>query len=94
MFQLVCDPSGVVVETTIKELVPALVNWGKELDHLLQVLLSHALGSAQRCQPLSGVEGSIESHLRALGERAVQHRCSSTLTDGVVFIFTQQQESY
>lgn len=47
MFQLVCDPSGVVVETTIKELVPALVNWGKELDHLLQVLLSHALGSAQ-----------------------------------------------
>lgn len=23
----------------------------------------------QRCQPLSGVEGSIESHLRALGER-------------------------
>uniref|UniRef100_A0A3Q7FA41 LisH domain-containing protein n=1 Tax=Solanum lycopersicum TaxID=4081 RepID=A0A3Q7FA41_SOLLC len=69
MFQLVCDPSGVVVETTIKELVPALVNWGKELDHLLQVLLSHALGSAQRCQPLSGVEGSIESHLRALGER-------------------------
>ncbi|XP_049384303.1 uncharacterized protein LOC125848482 [Solanum stenotomum] len=69
MFQLVCDPSGVVVETTIKELVPALVNWGKELDHLLQVLLSHTLGSAQRCQPLSGVEGSIESHLRALGER-------------------------
>lgn len=69
MFQLVCDPSGVVVETTIKELVPALVNWGKELDHLLQVLLSHALGSAQRCQPLSGVEGSVESHLRALGER-------------------------
>lgn len=69
MFQLVCDPSGVVVETTIKKLVPALVNWGKELDHLLQVLLSHALGSAQRCQPLSGVEGSIESHLRALGER-------------------------
>ncbi|KAG5623644.1 hypothetical protein H5410_008862 [Solanum commersonii] len=69
MFQLVCDPSGVVVETTIKELVPPLVHWGKELDHLLQVLLSHALSSAQRCQPLSGVEGSIESHLRALGER-------------------------
>ncbi|KAK4367959.1 hypothetical protein RND71_011751 [Anisodus tanguticus] len=69
MFQLVCDPSGVVVDTTIKELVPALVNWGKELDHLLQILLTHALGSAQRCQPLSGVEGSIESHLRALGER-------------------------
>ncbi|XP_070051273.1 uncharacterized protein [Nicotiana tomentosiformis] len=69
MFQLACDPSGVVVDTTIKEVVPALVNWGKELDHLLQVLLSHALGSGQRCQPLSGVEGSVESHLRALGER-------------------------
>lgn len=24
---------------------------------------------SQRCQPLSGVEGSVESHLRALGER-------------------------
>nr|XP_016502891.1 PREDICTED: lisH domain and HEAT repeat-containing protein KIAA1468-like isoform X1 [Nicotiana tabacum] len=69
MFQLACDPSGVVVDTTIKEVVPALVNWGKELDHLLQVLLSHALGSGQRCQPLSGVKGSVESHLRALGER-------------------------
>nr|XP_016502892.1 PREDICTED: lisH domain and HEAT repeat-containing protein KIAA1468 homolog isoform X2 [Nicotiana tabacum] len=56
MFQLACDPSGVVVDTTIKEVVPALVNWGKELDHLLQVLLSHALGSGQRCQPLSGVK--------------------------------------
>ncbi|PHT59263.1 hypothetical protein CQW23_01626 [Capsicum baccatum] len=30
------------------ELVPAFVNWGKELDHLVQVLLPHALGSAQR----------------------------------------------
>ncbi|KAL2457553.1 HEAT repeat-containing protein [Forsythia ovata] len=69
MFQLVCDPSGVVVETTIKELVPALINWGSELDHVLQVLLSHILGSAQRCPPLSGVEGSVESHLRVLGER-------------------------
>lgn len=49
MFQLVCDPSGVVVETTIKELVPALINWGSELDHVLQVLLSHILGSAQVC---------------------------------------------
>ncbi|CAA2980874.1 lisH domain and HEAT repeat-containing KIAA1468 homolog [Olea europaea subsp. europaea] len=69
MFQLVCDPSGVVVETTIKELVPALINWGSELDHVLQVLLSHILGSAQRCPPLSGVEGSVESQLRVLGER-------------------------
>ncbi|PIM99913.1 Protein phosphatase 2A regulatory subunit A [Handroanthus impetiginosus] len=69
MFQLVCDPSGVVVETTIKDLVPALIKWGNKLDHILQVLLSHILGSAQRCPPLSGVEGSIESHLRVLGER-------------------------
>lgn len=69
MFQLVCDPSGAVVETTIKELVPALINWGDKLDHVLEVLLSHILGSAQRCPPLSGVEGSVEAHLRLLGER-------------------------
>ncbi|CAA0817266.1 HEAT repeat-containing protein [Striga hermonthica] len=69
MFQLVCDPSGVVVETTIKDLVPALINWGDKLDHMLQILLSHILECAQRCPPISGVEGSIESHLHALGER-------------------------
>ncbi|XP_024983065.1 lisH domain and HEAT repeat-containing protein KIAA1468 homolog isoform X2 [Cynara cardunculus var. scolymus] len=69
MFQLVSDPSGVVVETTIKELVPALLKWGKKLDHLLQVLLSHILTSIERCPPLSGVEGSVESHFRILGER-------------------------
>ncbi|KAG8384107.1 hypothetical protein BUALT_Bualt04G0083600 [Buddleja alternifolia] len=69
MFQLVCDPSGIVVETSIKELVPAVIKWGNKLDHILQLLLSHTLGSAQRCPPLSGVEGSIESHLHVLGER-------------------------
>ncbi|XP_021296413.1 lisH domain and HEAT repeat-containing protein KIAA1468 [Herrania umbratica] len=69
MFQLACDPSGVVVETTIKELLPAVINWGNKLDHILRVLLSHILGCAQRCPPLSGVEGSVESHLRVLGER-------------------------
>ncbi|KAL6551842.1 hypothetical protein OROGR_007996 [Orobanche gracilis] len=69
MFQLICDPSGIVVETTIKDLVPALINWGDKLDHILQVLLSHILGLAKRCPPLSGVEGSIESHLHVLGER-------------------------
>ena len=47
MFQLVCDPSGVVVETTIKELVPALINWGNKLDHILRVLFSYILSSAQ-----------------------------------------------
>lgn len=46
MFQLVCDPSGVVVETTLKELVPAVINWGNRLDHVLRVLLSHILNSA------------------------------------------------
>lgn len=47
MFQLVCDPSGVVVETTIKELVPALLKWGGKLDHILRVLLSHILSSIE-----------------------------------------------
>ncbi|CAN6572825.1 unnamed protein product [Malus baccata var. baccata] len=69
MFQLVCDPSGVVVETTLKQLVPAVNKWGNKLDHILRVLLSHISSSVQRCPPLSGVEGSVESHLRVLGER-------------------------
>ncbi|TYI74500.1 hypothetical protein E1A91_D07G204200v1 [Gossypium mustelinum] len=69
MFQLACDPSGVVVEIALKELLPAIINWGNKLDHILRVLLSHILGSAQRCPPLSGVEGSVESHLRVLGEQ-------------------------
>lgn len=47
MFQLACDPSGLVVETTIKELVPALIKWGNKLENVLQVLLSHVLSSAQ-----------------------------------------------
>lgn len=47
MFQLVCDPSGLVVETTLRELVPAVITWGGKLDHILRVLLSHILGSAQ-----------------------------------------------
>lgn len=49
LFQLVCDPSGVVVETTLKELVPAVINWGNKLDHILRVSLSHILSSAQVC---------------------------------------------
>ncbi|MQL79844.1 hypothetical protein Taro_012293, partial [Colocasia esculenta] len=69
MFQLVCDPSGFVVEASIKELLPSVIKWGKKLDHILRVLFSHLLGSAQRCPPLSGVEGSVDSHLRVLGER-------------------------
>ncbi|KAD4888387.1 hypothetical protein E3N88_20460 [Mikania micrantha] len=69
MFQLVCDPSGVVVETTIKELVPALLKWGNKLDHILRVLLSHMLSSIECCPPLSGVENSVESHFHVLGER-------------------------
>ncbi|KAI4295036.1 hypothetical protein MLD38_040693 [Melastoma candidum] len=69
MFQLACDPSSLVVETTLKELVPAVVLWGNQLDHVLRVLLSHMISSAQRCPPLSGVESSLESHLHVLGER-------------------------
>ncbi|KAG2597965.1 hypothetical protein PVAP13_5KG309600 [Panicum virgatum] len=69
MFQLVCDPSGAVVEVTLKELVPALVRWGGKLDQISRVLLAHILASAQRCPPISGVEGTIDSHLRVLGEQ-------------------------
>ncbi|XP_065848417.1 uncharacterized protein [Euphorbia lathyris] len=69
MFQLVCDPSGVVVETALKELLPAVLKWGNKLEHILRVSLSHILSSIKRCPPLSGVEGSVESHLRVLGER-------------------------
>ncbi|XP_051149752.1 uncharacterized protein LOC127264322 [Andrographis paniculata] len=69
MFQLVCDPARTVSETTMKDLVPALINWGNELDHILQVIMSRILGSSRCCPPLSGVEGSIEFHFRALGER-------------------------
>lgn len=47
MFQLICDPSGVVVETTLKELVPAVIKWGNKLDHVLVVSLSHIVSSAQ-----------------------------------------------
>ena len=47
MFQLICDPSGVVVETTLKELVPAVIKCGNKLDHVLVVSLSHIVSSAQ-----------------------------------------------
>lgn len=49
MFQLVCDPSGAVVETTLKQLVPGVVKWGNQLEHVLRVLLSHVLSSVQVC---------------------------------------------
>ncbi|CAM0881248.1 unnamed protein product [Alopecurus aequalis] len=68
LFQLACDPSGVVVDVALRELVPAVVRWGGKLDQILRVLLSHILVSAQRCPPISGVEGTIDSHLRVLGE--------------------------
>lgn len=47
MFQLICDPSGVVVEITLNELVPAILKWGNKLDHVLRVLLSLISSSAQ-----------------------------------------------
>ena len=49
MFQLVCDPSGAVVDTTLKQLVPAVVKWGNQLEHVLRALLSHVLNSIQVC---------------------------------------------
>ncbi|KAG0464081.1 hypothetical protein HPP92_020150 [Vanilla planifolia] len=68
MFQLVGDPSGVVVDATLKELLPLVISWGRKLDHVLRVMLSQILGAAKRCPPVSGVEGSVDSHLRVLGE--------------------------
>lgn len=47
MFQLVCDPSGAVVDTSLKQLVPAVIKWGNKLDQILRVLLSHILSSVQ-----------------------------------------------
>lgn len=47
MFQLVCDPSGAVVEVALKELVPAVVRWGDKLGQISRVLLDHILASAQ-----------------------------------------------
>lgn len=47
MFQLVCDPSGAVVEVALLELVPAVVRWGGKLAQILRVLLAHILASAQ-----------------------------------------------
>lgn len=65
MFQLACDPSGVVVETTIKELLPAIINWGNKLDHILRVLLSHILGCAQvTFRPLVSHAGTDISSLQ------------------------------
>jgi hypothetical protein len=56
MFQLVCDPSGVVVETTLKELVREVIKWGNKIDHILRVLLSHILSSAEVCLSLTALE--------------------------------------
>lgn len=47
MFQLVCDPSGAVVDISLQQLVPAVIKWGNKLEHILRVLLSHILSSVQ-----------------------------------------------
>lgn len=51
MFQLILDPSGVVVDTTLKELVPAITAWANKgnqpLSQLLRLLFSHILACAQ-----------------------------------------------
>lgn len=74
MFQLVCDPSGAVVDTTLKQLVPAVVKWGNQLEHVLRVLLSHVLSSIQVCLILNyflifGISSNsfyLEFHLATL----------------------------
>lgn len=58
-----------MVDTSLKELVPAMISWGGKLEHILCVLLSHLLACAQHCPLLSGVDGSIEAHLRVLGKK-------------------------
>lgn len=42
-----------------------------EVTYSLFVIVSfiYIIVTLQRCPPLSGVEGSVESHLRVLGER-------------------------
>lgn len=51
MFALVCDPMGPVVDTALKELVPALLAWKKRekqsLSQLYKGLLSRLLMAAQ-----------------------------------------------
>lgn len=73
MFDLVCDPMGPVVDTSLRELVPALLAWRKRENQspfqLYKGLLSRLLLAAQRCPPMSGVEGTAEAQLRTLGER-------------------------
>ncbi|KAL7619181.1 hypothetical protein Lser_V15G04160 [Lactuca serriola] len=56
MFHLVCDPSGAVVDTTIKELVHVVLKWDNKLDHNLRVLISNMLSS-------------VKSDFHVLGER-------------------------
>lgn len=51
MFDLVCDPMGPVVDTSLKELVPAMVVWNKRekqpLTQLFRGILSRLLMAAQ-----------------------------------------------
>lgn len=51
MFDLVCDPMGPVVDTSLRELVPALLAWNKRemrsFAQLYKGLLSRLLMSAQ-----------------------------------------------
>ncbi|WZZ91123.1 hypothetical protein YC2023_119702 [Brassica napus] len=68
MFQFICDPSGLVAETTLKELLPAVM----KCSPLSRIELR--TGITSHCPPLSGVEGSLESHLRVLAvyQKAVE----------------------
>ncbi|VAH60793.1 unnamed protein product [Triticum turgidum subsp. durum] len=75
LFQLVRDPSGVVVDVALRELVPAVVGWGGKLDQILRVLLSHILASAQgwkkaieTCPSVDPSENYISESSLKLGE--------------------------
>ncbi|KAF7036425.1 hypothetical protein CFC21_047092 [Triticum aestivum] len=75
LFQLVRDPSGVVVDVALRELVPAVVGWGGKLDQILRVLLSHILASAQgwkkaieTCPSIDPSENYISESSLKLGE--------------------------
>ncbi|GBG63021.1 hypothetical protein CBR_g34722 [Chara braunii] len=73
VFRLVGDSTGTVVDVALGTLVPSVVSWltqrGGCLSVLLRSLLSRLVVLPGRCPPFSGVEGSVESQLRVLGER-------------------------
>lgn len=81
MFDLVCDPMGVVVDTCLNELVPALVMWNKHekqpLTQLYQGVLSRLLSSAQ-VQPEPQTQPFV--HLDFCETETILPKCASSCT--------------